>query len=54
MAKFTIIGIDQGLASCGYGVIRFKKTKKSIKIDKVLDYGVIKTCLLYTSPSPRD
>ena len=43
MAKFTIIGIDQGLASCGYGVIRFKKTKKSIKIDKVLDYGVIKT-----------
>lgn len=41
--KFVIVGIDQGLASCGYGVIRFKKDKKNISVDKVLDYGVIKT-----------
>ena len=50
MNRFTILGIDQGLASCGYGIIQFKETKKGIVFEKVLDYGVIKTTTKNTTP----
>lgn len=50
MSKFIVLGIDQGLASCGYGIIQFKKTKKTIKVDKVLTYGLIKTTNKNTTP----
>ena len=44
MKYFNILGIDQGLASCGYGVISFKRLKSGeVKFHKVLDYGVITT-----------
>lgn len=44
MEKFIVLGIDQGLASCGIGVLQFKETKAGkISIDKVLLYKTLKT-----------
>lgn len=51
MTKFVVLGIDQGLASCGYGLIQFKKNKKGIiAFDKVLTYGLIKTTTKNSNP----
>ena len=42
MKEIISMGVDQGIANCGYGVIkiRFKEDKISFK---VLDYGIIRT-----------
>lgn len=51
MKKFVVIGIDQGLASCGYGVLRFKVDKSGVvSFDRVLDFGVIKTTAKKSTP----
>lgn len=43
MSKIIVLGIDQGLASCGYGLLEFNIVKNKAKLTKVLTYGVIKT-----------
>ena len=43
MSKYIVLGIDQGLASCGYGILQFERQGYTLKFDKVLKYGVIKT-----------
>ena len=51
-----ILGIDPGLARVGFGVIEVEEGPGPGRRDgqRMLDCGMIRTCLLYTSPSPRD
>ena len=66
--KVRIIGIDPGLGRVGYGIIEIKNEKKIfldcgvIETNKNKEEGDrlyeifidLTSCLLYTSPSPRD
>ena len=52
----VILGIDPGTNITGYGIIKLEESKPTYLHHEILKTGLknMYTCLLYTSPSPRD
>ena len=52
--KYAVVGILFGIVFVKAEIVSWFRIQEMFRLDSFHMYGVIGTCLLYTSPSPRD